>query len=366
MLAICVCPFAGAVEFITSIGEVCARNDTQQAGTLDIRIDGDQFADASSQTPHYLQIRFDHAVLLAQTLVDIEGSDAGHMPINLAARLDSNAPANALELNMLENAIQIVRWRRGESSIWIRINHSSSQWLSQGGATRSPNHEHRIVFSIGIGSEASRDQNEQVLSNLDANRRVDGALVTTELMVDTRSSALFPLGSPEDRNVNIEPEHYDDQTRLVTTAIHEDLIIYGSPQLVRFAVDIPIGRSNVCGLMEYQEVALVGPLPEGRAASGSLILVNPSESKSWAEITWFTADGTELGTMDVGLPYSGEPVTLPLSEWNEIEEAASLRVYGESDLLGTLVFEDGSQWSLQVFSREGTSRIVRPRPRGTR
>lgn len=192
-LMLCAAPLFASVELDTSINDVFNRGTSELAGSITMNVDGDDFRDASTDTPVFIRVTPDHNSFLAETLVLQSASPALFIsqPIWLATRLDADGGA-LISNAMLPEAVSIVRWVEGESSFWIRVQQSSDQWLDFNGSLGSPEVGREIGWTVGITARLSDTQNIDVASggtsNLPFNTRDSSA---TELDTEDSTSTLI-------------------------------------------------------------------------------------------------------------------------------------------------------------------------------
>ena len=127
--------FAG-ITVNTSINDVWKRGQDELAGTISFAIDGDDFADASAETPIFIRITPDFDIKLAHTLVDQSHFDYRSDPLYLALSLTDGEDGVTLQAD--PTAVSIVQWIAGESAFWLKIQQSSSTWLHNGETAAAP------------------------------------------------------------------------------------------------------------------------------------------------------------------------------------------------------------------------------------
>jgi len=156
-----------AVDVQTTAKPVYFQGTNELAGSVTVTVDSDAFAEASATYPVYVRIDLSHDARLGTTLVDptLPGFDYRGRPVYLALALaseDSN-----LALSARADSVCIQRWVEDEGSIWLKIQQSSSQWLSDGVNTLAPTPERPVQFQIGLSARASATG----LAGLDENHR---------------------------------------------------------------------------------------------------------------------------------------------------------------------------------------------------
>jgi len=122
------------------------------------------FRNASEADPAYLKIENTAGVTLCETLVDPFNSSFPPIFLAIHSYADGGAPIDADS-----EALSIVRWREGESSIWLRISQSTILWANMDDGP--------LLFSCDLGLSAddswtsSFTQYQAGFSNLPANSR---------------------------------------------------------------------------------------------------------------------------------------------------------------------------------------------------
>jgi len=206
LFALCATPMFASVELDTSINDVFNRGTNELAGSITWTVNSDDFRDASTDTPVFIRVTPDHNSFLAETLVFQAGGDPViSQPINLSMELDGGL--GGVSMVSLPEAVNIVRWVSGESSLWIRVQQSSDEWLAiaTGGLT-GPSQELEVSWEIGISARRS-DLNHDtatVFSNLPFNTRNPDAseaekedATSTLLCVNLSQSNLLADGTDE-------------------------------------------------------------------------------------------------------------------------------------------------------------------------
>lgn len=206
LFALCAAPMFASVGLDTSINDVFNRGTNELAGSINWTVTDDDFRDASTDTPVFIRVTPDHNSFLAETLVFQPGGDPViNQPINLAMTLDGGL--GAVSMVALPEAVSIVRWVAGESSLWIRVQQSSDEWLAvDGGGLQGPSDTLEVSWEIGISARRS-DQNsdaDTVFSNLPFNTRDAGAsegdfedASSTLICVNLSASNLLADGTDE-------------------------------------------------------------------------------------------------------------------------------------------------------------------------
>ncbi|MCB1052063.1 MAG: hypothetical protein H6510_00400 [Acidobacteria bacterium] len=133
----------------------------EEIGTMRFTISDDGFNQTSKANPGYLQIRL-KGLTLAHTLVD-RAENGLHNPINLPVWIEKE---NTTFHNPPPDAVQIVRWRKGESEIWLRfsdwfllLNQQSEDELS----LAYPSWSETLVFELGRTADDFKAQLDDLL-----------------------------------------------------------------------------------------------------------------------------------------------------------------------------------------------------------
>jgi len=187
------------VDLRTNIQDVYYRGTCEEAGSITMSVNGNDFNEASTQAPIYIRIRLNHQAVLCQTLVfdDDDCTDR----IYLAMRLEDGNPSNTIAAN--DESVNIERWVAGEDQIWLRVQTSSATWIQQvaGGLVPPSLSNGRVAWTFGTTARSSVDQNESRFladrANAPANWRGDDQhAVSTLVCVDLSGSNLAYLNDP--------------------------------------------------------------------------------------------------------------------------------------------------------------------------
>ena len=205
----------GEVVATISQPRVYYRGESEAVGSITFSVRADDFAEASPENPVYLLLDFKMGAVLSETWVDIAGGDPQKTPIFFQAVLHTEDTSSSLQLS--ENAISIVRWRAGETGIWIKITESSSAWLQIGDALSPPDQEHSVSWSIGLDPRIIQAPVlDPVATNRPSTSREDGNPVSTEMRFDLTGSTIHSSGI--ESLLSFFPYFYDGATRGVEDA----------------------------------------------------------------------------------------------------------------------------------------------------
>jgi hypothetical protein len=205
LFALCAAPMFASVELDTSINDVFNRGTNELAGSITWTVNSDDFQNASTETPIFIRVTPDHNSFLSETLVFLPGGGRTADPINLAMKLDGGL--GAVSMVALPEAVSIVRWVEDESSLWIRVQQTSDQWLSvDGGGLVGPSENLEVSWEIGVTARQSdiNHASDTIFANLPFNTRVSSAsegdyfdATSTLICVNLSQSNLFADGSTE-------------------------------------------------------------------------------------------------------------------------------------------------------------------------
>jgi hypothetical protein len=246
------------IDLRTTIRDVYIDGTCEETGNITFSVTGDDFANASTMEPVYIRLRLDHAARLCKTLVWSNAAnpiDRTELPIFLPIGFEERTLADAI-LAPAET-VSIVRWKKGENEIWLRIQFPTGQWIDRGGLLLPPSSFVRVRWTIGITARTSWTQNKPNydilvgagrLANLpSATRDVAGLTeddaVSTLICVDLSSSNLEALPAPEEVSaLNFDPSAWDSTTLNVITAVSSSSIVLGAQLSTSFSNDRIIAR----------------------------------------------------------------------------------------------------------------------------
>jgi hypothetical protein len=199
VLALLAAPLFADIELSTSIQDVFNRGSNEQAGSITMNVNEDDFAEASTEEPIFIRVTVDHQARLAQTLVNLAGTDtAVDDPIYLAMRLNSTNASLTCVADV--ETTSIVRWVAGESAFWIRVQSSSSTWIDLDPPDDAfpPREGLTVSWTVGISARTSRNENK-TRANMLFNTRLAGSAdeadsTSTLLCVNLSGSTLTTDG----------------------------------------------------------------------------------------------------------------------------------------------------------------------------
>ncbi|MCB1042155.1 MAG: hypothetical protein KDC35_04420 [Acidobacteria bacterium] len=168
-----------------------------ELGAVRLLIDQNSFGIVGNDVVFDVRLKFTDGAILSETFVDIEGSPLGHQPIHLAVFTSS---ATDCLVTAPFDAVSIVRWRAGESEIWVRISQPSSDWVEVSGVSSPPTIVCNVSWSIGLGEPVNTGfllpKFLQSLSNLSGNSRNGIDPIALPIQVNT-------IGLPESARIEL-------------------------------------------------------------------------------------------------------------------------------------------------------------------
>jgi hypothetical protein len=208
------------IDLNITIRDVYVEGTCEETGIITMVVEADEFQDASTLEPVYIRLRLDHGAKLCKTLVWSNSANAANItfdPIFLPMRFDSFQLGD--QMAALEETVAIVRWKRGENEIWLRVSTPTPTWIGVGAGTIAPTTEKRVSWTIGITAKRSWEINNPDFvagkANLpSATRDVTDlnttAAVSTLICVDLTDSNLEPIPAPQEQSVlNFDPVSFD-------------------------------------------------------------------------------------------------------------------------------------------------------------
>lgn len=168
------------------------------------------------------------------------------LPINIEEKLAGDTVAAPAK------TVSIMRWKRDEAEIWLRVQHPSDTWIENGGAFDPPTANRRVRWMIGVTARNSWNENSGRFALGEANlpsatRDLFGLTeldaVSTLICVDLSDSNLEPLPAPETESVlNFDPISFDYTTTGLETAFTSTFISVGSQVQTAYSGDTRIAR----------------------------------------------------------------------------------------------------------------------------
>lgn len=190
------------LSFSTGPTQARIGSDNVLMGTVRVIMNGDDFANASPESPIYQRINVTAGVLKHSLVAD------GDMPVYLPLFLNSDHG----ELTAPADSIAVIRWVAGEDSIWVRIQQSSSTWVSVSDQLSSPSEEHSVHWYFGISASESAERLDAIPENQKnlpfSTRDVTATREQTELAIS--SILCYDLSNVQETTISIGVQHFED------------------------------------------------------------------------------------------------------------------------------------------------------------
>ncbi len=301
---------------------------SERAGALSMAVTGNDFPDASPDTPVFVRLNLDQNVTLANTLVD-QQSEQEHLrlPIFLALATENNDPS--LRVAASTTSVSIVRWVKGEQSFWLRIMSSSQSWLEVDGELQPPSPGLELFFIIGIpgpSGAALLASLPKSSKNLPFNSRIAQPVDDMSLAQDTtlRTNLSNSTLTPSGRESEL---YYDVKVYNHTADQGNGRYLPGDELPVKITGSFTLGRS--AGPTRF--MPHITRLDSG--FSSQLSLANLSDSSLSWHLTGVNADGSWLANAE-GVLAGKETRLLDVENlfpdqniaWIAISSEASLKV----------------------------------------
>ncbi len=240
------------LELQTSINDVHHRGSHVLAGTVAMIVSADDYPDASPSTPVFYRITLSHQAVLGETMVDQTSGDPNiNQPVFLAMTVDS------LDAHLEANpeTVSIVRWVAGEEDIWLRINQSSSEWISKNGVSMPPTENDLVVFRFGYSARQiyeeldGKDPNQINLPFNTRNPNTNGNLADATSTLSCLNLSQSSLGSDGIESLlELDLLTYDETAQISPG-------VYGPGNLIGFLIPserIARGRTIFCDIESAQ------------------------------------------------------------------------------------------------------------------
>lgn len=282
------------IDLRTNIEELTINSPHEIAGTILFSANGGDLSQASPDNQHFIRVRFAHMAVLAETLVDFDDGDSHkHHPI-LVPLVCTSAPIVAPI-----DTVSIVRWVKGESEFWIRVNHSSDQWLrNEEGELFGPDLDHPVSWSIGKvidGNDPSKLV-EWEGANLSRPQRMDGTPVEIQLTLDLDQSMVNAMDVLPFDTIAFQHVTLDGDNGLYT-ALPNEARPYGIATSVNFSGDYLIGR-----FVEANGNGGAFPwVSKSVQFVSSLHLTNPTTQAGEVSLNFYR-EGEVISTRDLEIP----------------------------------------------------------------
>lgn len=321
----------GNVTVMNNVQDIDFRGTCEQVSSFSMRVDQDDFYEASVSTPVFIRIRLGQGVSLAHTLVDHDSAATTHEPIFLAMRLVRSADDPTVTFLADPDTVSIVRWKEGEDQVWLRIQTSSSGWIMVDSTPQAPTTDFAVSWTFGITAAMSARENQAAFAIGDANRAANARNasavpveldhVSTLVCVDASQSTLSPFPAI-DSMAMYEIIPFDFQTTGVLTASHASQIVTGDITSANLRINESgfwFGYVHPIGVAHERSISTVAsdPMP----TSQFLCPPNPTETLAYlsnavvisvsSDVSWHSGSYVVLET-PLNDPY-GFPTTTPFS-----------------------------------------------------
>ena len=208
---LCTSTAFATINVQTTITPVSISGTAERAGIYQFSVESDEFANASFLNPVYIRLQLDKGAVWSETLVKSFSLKPSYSPIQIPVTLHGDT-ANTT-INVPDYAVTIVRWKKGESSIWLKVASSSSHWVVKNGVSGPPSSATRAFITLGrtVPEEiqANEDLYDQGLASMIAPKRLLGGQVGDPLIVDLSDSTLQAAPLPPDFSLlNLVPTAY--------------------------------------------------------------------------------------------------------------------------------------------------------------
>jgi hypothetical protein len=138
------------VDFRSSVREVFVRSNAQQAGTVEVVVNADDFQRATPENPVYMRLSLDKGAVLCNTLVWTSSDNPNpqtQLPIYLPISFENREDGVTIDPTAFD-AVSIVRWKAGERIIWLKVTRSLNDLV-----IGSPvNDQNRVRFGFGFSA----------------------------------------------------------------------------------------------------------------------------------------------------------------------------------------------------------------------
>jgi hypothetical protein len=217
------------VDLRTNIHDIFYRGTCEEAGSITMSVNGNDFVSASTSTPVFIRVKLDKVAELCSTLVDCNACPDNNVTcgpfenfIYLAMRVEGQS---YFLMNAPAETVSIVRWRAGENQLWLRVQSSSSGWVDnqQAGSIGAPDDNSSVAWTFGVSARSSHQTTlplyTAVQANLPCNTLCPGDpgdmdwYVSTLICVDVSGSTLLPettTGNSDQSALKFDTISFDD------------------------------------------------------------------------------------------------------------------------------------------------------------
>lgn len=191
-----------SLETRTTINPVYIRGTCEQTGIMQFVVNPFELPAASPENPLYIRLLFEKEAILCDTLVWSHSNNQGNLtfdPIYLPIQIDGFSFKTNNLVSAPPDTVSIVRWKKGENQIWLKIQRPGSTWIKDS-VPRD------LKWTVGIAARTTWEQNQDRFqdgrANLPAATRNLEALdqahaVSTLICADLLESTLFPAPAPD-------------------------------------------------------------------------------------------------------------------------------------------------------------------------
>jgi hypothetical protein len=234
-------------------------------------VTADDFAEASEWAPPYfIRIRTDNDVMFAHTMVGLEREYEQAPPVYLPLCLESTAGST---LAAPPHTLELLRYRKGEDFLWLRVNSSASTWVNRQGVLGPPTQDEPVKFVLGWMADESERWVSTYLetnrANLPFQQSADGTARHVPLLVATEGSTLSI--DPEDQSTLRFDVICFQESQGITTGESVWEIDHGRGTPVNFSGDSILALS-----IEPQRLVLSHLTPSSSPFETEIHLLNPT------------------------------------------------------------------------------------------
>ena len=143
------------INYSNAVKPVYYLGSHEFGGAFEVTCQGNAFSSASPDTPVFMEISFERGAVMAHTMVNLASDDpALNQPIYLPLALESRSIFGQPSLAASADTVSIVRWVEGESTVWLRIQTSSSNWVQfDENTTGPPTVENSVSWHLGVSAQ---------------------------------------------------------------------------------------------------------------------------------------------------------------------------------------------------------------------
>jgi len=291
------------IDIRTTIRQVDVNGAAERAGFYQFVLESDEFANVSFFNPVYIRLELDKDAVWSETLVKSLSFRKNQGPIFIPVILQGDT--NNTVIDVPEYAVSIVRWKKGESSIWLKVSASSSTWVVTNGVAGPPTPSTNVVFTIGrtLSEDINANQSlyNQGLANLVAPKRIKGSQVGIPLTVDLTNSTLEPAPLPPALSLlNLLPTAYGPVFGKANDEV--DFERFTFPSSIVFSNDTAIAL----GTLSSQAKRGIYHLPDAAQGGADNIIFNNNDDRMAKMVLLpYDEQGNLLDELTVDVPARG-------------------------------------------------------------